>query len=167
MRGKTLVFAIITALFLVSSATPVFAHYFLGYSSVDGRVIDWRDYTKYDDPRQTALNQWSLGRVTLRQWDPNGFSIADLDFGDYNDCNDTRTGYYSTWQQPDKIYFNSCQLDKSHVTSSMRRNTASHELGHALGLAHNPDSTQVMYGSQTSIVVPQAHDKQDYYELWP
>jgi len=167
MYRKSLVFAAAIALFLVSSATPVFAHYFLGYSSVDGRVIDWRDYTKYDDPRQTALNQWSLGRVTLRQWDSNGCCIADLDFSDYNDCNVTTIAYYSVLPQPDKIYFNSCQLDKSHVTSSMRRNTAVHELGHALGLDHNPDSTQVMYFSQTSIVVPQAHDKQDYYELWP
>ncbi len=151
---------------------PLLAHYFLGYSAVDvgdnGREIRWLDYTQYDDARSWAIDQWhAQGKVAIL---PQAAGhIVDLEWRDYNDCGpDAYIAYYQYYPYGiDKVYMNTCKMNSK--TSAQKRSVAVHEQGHALGLAHNPSNDQIMYEFPASIAytTPQAHDLQDYHELWP
>jgi hypothetical protein len=99
---------------------------------------------------------------------------TDLVFRDFRDCG---TGVKGSWQPKDgadSINFNVCSMDKQ--SDSVKRATATHELGHALRLAHPSGSKQSDYWRERSIMyycsscvpftTPQPHDKSDYRDIW-
>ncbi len=57
------------------------------------------------------------------------------------------------------IKFNTYQMD--NFTSAQKRNVCTHELGHALGLAHNAKG-DVMYAYVSSVISLSANDKASY-----
>jgi hypothetical protein len=73
------------------------------------------------------------------------------------------------------IALNVCEMDK--ISAFERRATAIHEVGHALRLAHPSGSRKSKYWCKNSVMyfssykaflnTPQAHDRSDYYSLWP
>lgn len=62
------------------------------------------------------------------------------------------------------IYFNSDNW--AYLSTKERKNLARHELGHALGLAHNPGKENIMYKNTTSKLDLSADDKASYNEAY-
>ena len=144
----------------------------LGHDASDGGEIRWEEYTRYDAEHKFGINEWNaLGSVIIERSE----SDANLEFRDYRDCGD---GVLSRWMPgsgADVIAFNVCEMDK--ISAFDRRATAVHEVGHALGLAHPSGSRKSKYWCENSVMyyssckasvhTPQAHDRSDYYSLWP
>ncbi len=149
-----------------TAATPASAH-FLGNDSVDDREIRWEDETRYDDARKHAINAWdnsTLNRINIA---PDAWNtITDLEWRDSNRSDVTWDGLWKARTGADAIYLNVHYL-KNYGTTK-RRGVATHELGHALGLAHSYRG-QIMVNNtpdRGSLTTPQSHDKADYHTLW-
>lgn len=131
-----------------------------GSDSVASGQLAIRDFTQYDTERQWAIARWNaLSPIWVYAW-YSGQPI-DLVMDDYDDCDDSTNAFYSP--STDYIWFNECRMD-SH-TADERKKTATHEVGHALGLGHS-FSGQVMYGSTASTKYLQSHDICDYNIRW-
>ena len=149
-----------------TAATPASAH-FLGNDSVDDREIRWEDSNQYDDARKHAINAWdnsTLNRINIA---PDAWNtIADLEWRDSNRSDVTWDGLWKARTGADAIYLNTRYLKNYGKTK--RRGVATHELGHALGLAHSYRG-QIMVNNtpdRGSLTTPQSHDKADYHALW-
>lgn len=88
--------------------------------------------------------------LTLKQGTINLSTISD-----YNEVSST-AGVTSS---AGTIKFNTYQMD--NFTSAQKRNVCTHELGHALGLAHNAKG-DVMYAYVSSVTSLSANDKASY-----
>ena len=166
--------ALVAQLVLLLSAGTASAHYLLGSSVNESGQLRWEDRTRYDDARAFAIKQWhALGGVPVLR--DTADTPTDLVFRDYRDCG---SGVVGTWQPtevgPDFINLNVCYMEK--LGNSGQRASVSHELGHALRLAHPSGTKQSEYWRKRSIMyycsscvpfsTPQAHDKADYREIW-
>ncbi len=161
----SLAFTALMALLMVSNIAS--AHE-LGGGSVNGGEIRYEVLTdKYRSEVGFAVSKWNdVGVVPIRQ----GGSGANLEFRDYSNCRKNgTTAYYQAKRGPDLIAFNDCSLRS--VSSFDRRGTATHEVGHALGLGHTPATkywrkNSVMYPYfGRPINTPQEHDTKDLRKL--
>ena len=161
---------VVLALGLLGGAVAVpsaHAHY-LSSDSVDGREVRYEDSSKWDDARRWSIYRWrELGRLTI-EFD-TASTITDLTFGDYY-ADDGRCGFWDARTGSDVIRYNDRFFNRYSDTD--RRACATHELGHAVRLAHSY-STQVMDSCPVSgcnsggvYTYPQAHDKNDFYGIW-
>jgi len=136
--------------------------HFLGYSSVDDGEIRWGGSTTYS-------SQWNAGISTWNGLDPidilpdTWWTYEDLTVSDVNRSDVGWVGRYINSVGSDDIELNRYYLDND--TSAQKQNTTTHELGHALGLAHS-FSGNVMYYAQTSQTALGSHDISDYNYLW-
>jgi hypothetical protein len=166
--------ALVAQLVLLSSAGAASAHFLLGDSVNDqSGELRWEDRTRYDDARKFAIDRWdALGRVPILRDTAN--TPKDLVFRDYRECG---TGVIGNWQPgdgPDFINLNTCYMEIR--SKSVRRASVTHEIGHALRLAHPSGQKESEYWRKRSIMyfcsscvpfsAPQAHDKADYREIW-
>lgn len=93
-------------------------------------------------------------------------TIQDLTYSDIYSSEDW-TGLYTPKIGADTINFNDRFFQAR--TSSWNKKTATHELGHALGLDDHDsksNSSIIMYGSASTVTNLQAHDKEDYKSKW-
>jgi hypothetical protein len=169
--AKIVLLAQLVLLLSVGSAS---AHYLAGDSvSEESGELRWKDGTRYDNARRFAIEQWNaLDRVPILQ--DTQSTPTDLVFRDFRDCGTGIIGYWQPEDGADAINFNICAMDKQ--SNSVKRATATHELGHALRLAHPSGSKQSDYWRKRSIMYycsscipftrPQPHDKSDYRETW-
>lgn len=168
MRIRTRHVAVVAAAALVApilTVTPAEAH-FLGTDSVDSGEIRFEDYLdNYDDARIHAASAWNaLGRIDILG--DTSVTVTDLEWFDLDRGATGWDGRY--FPQP---YADGIQLNEHYLrgyTTTKRRGVATHELGHALGLAHSY-SGQVMVDNtpaRGSITTPQSHDRADYMTLW-
>lgn len=147
------------------------AHYFISVTAVSGRRIAYVEYTKYDYGRKHAVGAWNaLGEVKIAP--ATGGETVDLKWADVYRSDVSWWGYYNSYSGSDLIRLNKYWLDKSYAGLTAEKAVAGHELGHALGLGHNPYRTQLMNScpacSDGSLVTfPQSHDRTDYYWRWP
>lgn len=168
-RAETLATAAaVLALFIASSVS---AHYFISVSAVSERRIAYVEHTKYDDARRHAVDAWNaLREVTIAP--AAGGEVVDLKWADVYQSDVYWWGFYNSYSGTDLIRLNTYWLDKSYAGLTTEKGVAGYELGHALGLWHNPDSTQLMNtcpacADGSLATTPQVHDKADYYERWP
>jgi hypothetical protein len=170
VRKATLVvsFTLQALLLIIVGAGTASAHP-LGYDSVDGDQIIYKDKTRYNKELNFAVRQWNeLGSVSIEKGG-NRQPGTDLVVRDYRNCKDGLFGYYEQKKGADVIGLNSCTLNKNKYDAVDRRGTVVHEMGHALGLAdNNLCNRSIMCGhGQTPFDTPQKHDVHDYYRLWP
>lgn len=148
-------------LLLVLSSAPAFAH-FLGYSAVDAMEIRWGGSTQYSTARDYAHTTWNaLGKVNIAP--DTATTYEDLTYSDIDRTDLIFTGRYTYYSVgSDTLQFNIAYMGADDYA----KNTALHELGHALGLAHS-SSGNVMYSSNTSQTDLGDHDMADYATLYP
>jgi predicted Zn-dependent protease len=167
--------ALLAQLMLLLSVGTAYAHYLVesANSVNDSGEIRWKDATRYDSARAFAIKQWNaLERVPILRDTPD--TPTDLVFRDFRDCGTGVIGYWQPRDGADSINFNACSMGKQ--SEPVRRATATHELGHALRLAHPSGSKQSDYWRKHSIMYycsscvpftkPQAHDRSDYRDIW-
>lgn len=167
-------------LWTLVGGTIAFAHYFKppGVDSVSGREIRMKSNTDYVDARAHARQVW------------NDLNVATNVHVRYAESGETPTvkwldvtsrkswaGFWDNRSGVDYIKMNKRVLGApgaAGLSLRVEKAVAAHELGHALGLAHNPDDRQLMEacaGCDTSdnplVTAPQDHDREDYYIRWP
>ncbi len=160
--------AALLAILITSTAS---AHYFVSVTAVSGRRIAYVEYTKYDYARKHAVGVWNvLGEVKIAP--ATGGETVDLRWADVYRSDVSWWGYYTSYSGSDLIGLNKYWLDKSYAGLTTEKAVAGHELGHALGLGHNPYRTQLMNtcpacADGSLVTTPQSHDRADYYWWWP
>jgi len=169
--AKTVLVAQFVLLLSVGAAS---AHYLKPDSVNDeSGEIRWKNYTRYVDARTFAISQWHrLGRVPILK--DSASTPTDLAFRDYRDCGTGTIGYWEPRDGADFVNFNVCYMKK--LSTSGKRASATHELGHALRLAHPSGSRKSEHWRRRSIMyycsscvpfsAPRAHDKSDYHGIW-
>lgn len=148
---------------IVSINSVQAAHYLQGYSAVDEREIRWGGSTQYNSEWQGAINTWnSEGEITIASdtiWTYEDLKLSDVNRDDLN-----WTGRYTYYRfGTDTLELNIAKL--SGKSEDQRQNTATHELGHALGLNHS-FSGNILYTFQTSQTYLGSQDRDDYNYLW-
>lgn len=106
-------------------------------------------YFLYTDYAQTTWNNYKYGVIRKSS------SGIDVTISDYYE-NSSTAGVTSS---NGTIKFNTYQMDG--YSTAQKRNVATHEFGHALGLAHNL-SGSVMYAYVSNVVTLSEHDKASY-----
>lgn len=141
------------------AAPDTSSSYYLGWDLVDsGLHCDWGGSTKYSTQWSKAVSTWnSMGIVGIRK--DTIFTVQDVEISDYYEVSSI-TGVTSS---SGTIKFNTYNLDND--TSDEITNTATHELGHALGIKHL-SSGNIMYAYQTSQTSLGSEDKTAYNDIW-
>lgn len=136
---------------------PAFATaYIQTWHLVDsGKHLDYDGNSKYMSHVDTGASIWNGYKSGVIRKD-SLFVIQDVYISDINKANGATGITYSNGKiELNTYYFDNC-------TSSQKTNTATHELGHALGLDHSPSSNDIMYTSQTSNTILSQNDKDSY-----
>ena len=123
--------------------------------------LTYEDYTAYDSALSHGATEWdALGSVPVESVS----SGADVQVGDTT----TQESILGRTSTDGTMVFNTAQMD--YATQNAQDATASHELGHALGLDHttNPSvmNTPIIYNSSDNYENPTDFDRQEYYALW-
>jgi hypothetical protein len=134
MKIKIFILAsIVTISLFINSVYAI--NYVLWYSAVDNWEIRWGWSTTYSSQLTSAISTWN------NYWDiniapDNASTYEDLTIVDINDSNESRYWYYDY----DIIWADELELNIAHMsllTSNQRQNVITHELWHALWLAHS------------------------------
>ena len=125
------------------------------WSIVDsGKHIDWDGKTKYISQFKSAVNVWNNYKKGVIRKD-NLLRWQDLSV---SDCFEI-SAVAGVTNSNGIIRFNKYNMDR--FSSNQKKNVCIHELGHALGLAHN-SSVDVMYPYVTSRTNISNNDKKSY-----
>lgn len=129
----------------------------LGWDLVDsGKHLDWTGSTKYQSAFNRAVDEWNSYKPGVIRKD-GMFTETDVTISDFVSSSNIAGSTSNTGT----IKFNTLIMDNLSVKS--RRNTCTHELGHALGLG---DRTKVkkaiMYYANSEIVSLKEPDKISY-----
>lgn len=138
-------------------------HYVLGKDSVDDGEIRCGGSTTYRTNWDSGRSTWnSLEKVKITG-DANN-TLQDLTVKDVNKDYVSWAGYYDYDSlNADEILLNTYYL--KNYSKAWRTNVCTHELGHALGLAHSI-SDNIMDENVTSRTSLGKQDKLDYNYLW-
>jgi hypothetical protein len=122
-----------------------------------GKHLDWSGGTKYKSAFNKVVNTWNKYKPGVIRKD-TALTVADVKILD----NPTqRSEIVATTNRAGEIIFNTAIMDGRSVKS--RRNTCTHELGHALGLADRTKITKcIMYEANSEIVNLKNADRISY-----
>lgn len=135
---------------------PAFAtSYIMSWDLVDsGKHLDYDGNSIYMSYVTTGASKWNGYKSGVIRPD-DAWVIEDVYVSDIDTANGNTGITYSNG----KIELNKYYLQNS--TTDQKTNTATHELGHALGLDHST-SSDIMGPSQTSITTLSQNDKDSY-----
>lgn len=165
MKLKTIILIISLILVSVGFVNAAETHYVNNYNSVDNGEIRWGGSTKYSSQWAYAVDTWNeLGEINIAP--DTAATYEDLTIYDrYYDDVDWTGKYDNDIIGDDQIYFNTYYLDDA-TNDDWIKNTALHELGHALGLAHHRIDFNVMFEDWANIATLGTQDISDYNYLW-
>lgn len=122
---------------------------------VDGnKHLDWGGSTKYKSQFTYATKVWNGYKKGVIRKD-NIATWQDVAISDYYEVSNAAGITY----RDGLIRFNTYNMDK--LSGKEKKNVCIHELGHALGLAHNT-SKDVMYSFVTTRTKLSKNDKKSY-----
>lgn len=162
MKRKIAGVACVGVFSMVLSANQASAcKYHQGWDLVDSsRDIDWEGSTKYSSAWKHAINEWNaMGAIDIQK--DTLFTRVDVSVKDVNNKN---SGWGGITHSDGRIEFNTYYLD--NYSASERKKTATHELGHALGIAHVDKDDNVMWKTRGDIYTLGTLDMSTYRCLW-
>ena len=119
-----------------------------------GKHLDYDGNTKYMTQFELAVKTWNTYKSGVIRVD-NASRIQDVKISDYYEVGNVA----GVTNAKGTIKFNTYNMDD--YSSTKKRNVCTHELGHALGLAHN-FSTDVMYFQVSTKIYLSDNDKASY-----
>lgn len=134
-------------------------------TSTNPPEIRYVDSTGWDDARTWSIARWNE-QNPVNILPDNSSTISDLQFRS-DSSSSGNCGIYIPYPAEDTIKYYTPTFNS--LNSTQRQACATHELGHALSLAHNPDTNQVMDPCATCVPYytrPQSHDISDYHAKW-
>lgn len=156
MKKSKFKFLTVSLIILLMMSPVVASANILSWHLVDGgKHLDWKNESDYRSHVVGAMNTWNnhkSGVIREDSWK----TIRDVLVQNMNEASNTRgltssNGY---------IKLNKYHLDND--TWSAVRSTVTHEFGHALGIAHTPGSSDVMYMYGNSATTLKTNDKNGY-----
>ena len=123
-----------------------------------GKHMDWDGSSQYQSSFNAGVNTWNNYKSGVIRKDSISV-VQDVAISDYYEKS-TTAGVTSS---NGTIKFNKYNMDS--LSSAQKQNVATHELGHALRLAHN-QSTDVMYAYVTSKTTLSTNDKASYDQAY-
>lgn len=161
----TIIFVSVLCALLASLAVgaiynTVSAYNLLSWNLVDGgKHMDWKGSSKYMDEWNASVGVWEDYKPGVIRKD--GFwTINDVTISDYTEESSTMAYTSSSG----KICFNDYHFES--MTAGQRQKTIMHEIGHALGLDHNYDSTSIMSQGKRTQTTLNDDDKAGYDYLY-
>ena len=158
MRGKYIV-VLCLAIILSSGIKVEAAVYVSGWDLVDiGKHLDYDGTSTYMNYVAAGASTWNGYKSGVIRRD-SALTVKDVDIVDVN-ANNGWSGM--TYQSPQKIELNKYYL--SGASNAKRTNVATHELGHALGLAHSTTNSIMDSGiaGHTTIQSMSQNDRDSY-----
>lgn len=131
--------------------------------SVNGSSLGYCNNSSLTTAVNHAVATWNaLGKVSISN---SGCTWTDLEFQDTNQPSASWTGLYT--QYP--LTRDYIQLNLATISSdaNRRKNTATHELGHALGIGHTSTANNIMLTFQTTQTSLGTWDTGQYQALYP
>ncbi len=157
---KKIIFAGALAFLLVAGVAQAHTS---SFNSVTGSDIRWGGSTTYSSQWNSAVSTWN-GQDPIDILPDKWWTFVDVVLSDVDDSSVSWAGLYThNSTLDDTIKLNIDVLENN--TSAEVQHTATHELGHALGLAHST-ADNVMYYQQSSQTALGTHDISDYDYLW-
>ena len=149
------------------STSSIFGHFILNQTdwptsaNTSTRNLVWWASTIYSSEWLGGVSAWNaLGKITFSSTSVS--STASVKVYDVNDPINRFTGSWSPLPNPDEIVFNTAYA--AGGTSTQK--TATHELGHALGLDHSYIN-QIMFPFNTNQTTLGSQDTKDFNYFWP
>lgn len=156
----SMLFSIMVASLIGAIYNTVSAYELLDWNLVDsGKHLDWSGSSEYMDEWYASVGVWEDYKSGVIRKD--GFwTINDVTISDYTEESSTMAYTSSSG----KICFNSYHFES--MTSEQRQKTIMHEIGHALGLDHNNDTTSIMCQGKRAQTTLSDDDKAGYDYLY-
>ncbi|HEU4327720.1 MAG TPA: matrixin family metalloprotease [Roseiflexaceae bacterium] len=131
--------------------------------SVNGSALWYCNKSSLTTAVSHAVSTWNaLSKVSITN---QGCTWTDLEFQDANQPSASWTGQYT----PYAFTRDYIQLNLATISSdtNRRKNTATHELGHALGIGHTSTTGNVMLTYQTTQTWLGSWDTAQYSSFYP
>jgi len=158
---------IIIAMFSVSLVHAFDNNHYVNiyFNSVDDKEIRYDGNTQYWSEFNQAKNEWNnLDDKYVDILPDTWYTWEDLILKDVNRPDwENIPALYINGFWDDYIYFNKPFINKAN--SNQKKWIIAHEIGHALGLDHNPNKNNLMY-KEYGVNYISEHDKYDYKYLW-
>ncbi|WP_040400263.1 matrixin family metalloprotease [Heyndrickxia acidiproducens] len=147
--------AIFTMLLLIPVTNASAAAKLLSWDLVDsGKHMDWDGGTKYQSYFNSGVSVWNGYKKGVIRKD-TATRVQDVKISDYT----VKSSTAGVTSSAGTIKFNKYTMDK--LSGTKKKNVAIHELGHALGLAHNT-LKDVMYKYVSTKTKLSSNDKASY-----
>lgn len=144
---------------LLAQATPISANtsWLLRESLVNGGKVRFLNYsdvaTAGVDSGGSPWNRYA-GKTMIYEGTTRGYEVVASDYWQRSDTIAVTNIRYGTME------FNEYNLDGA--SASMKMETARHEFGHTLGIAHTPGSSDLMYAYLVGTIALSTNDRKAF-----